>query len=221
MGLFEDFGAHVAEDKREQFKAAVTALDGAVKIDSREAVEKLADNQFMKSYLDSQISKAVESHDTKFKADKLPSMIEDEIKKRGPKPKDPELAAALERVEALEKAKAHAEAENVRMNQLAKVLPALTEMGLDAKWADRLIGNSDAETEELISAFKADFGKARDGYTEKILRDRFGNQGMPPAGGYAVSTKEQLIQKMQELAKNPADNYEQVLKIQDQINSMR
>jgi hypothetical protein len=184
MGLFEDFGESIVAEKREAFKAAISALDGAVKIDSREAVEKLAEsNAFIKSWKDSVISTAVASHDAKFMKDSFPDLVEAEIKKRGPKPKDPELAAALERVEALETAKAKAEAENVRINQRSKVLPVLTELGLDAKWADRLIGASDAETDELVKAFKADFGKARDGYTEKLIKDRFGNQGMPPAGG--------------------------------------
>ena len=183
MGIFEDFGSALPEDKRAAFKAAVGALDGAVKIDSREIVDKLAmENPFVKSAFDAAISKAVASHDEKFKAEKLPGMIEDEIKKRGPKPKDPELAAALERVEALEKAKAQAERENLLMTQRAKVLPKLTELGLDAEWADRLIGNSDAETDALIAKFEKSFTKARDGYTEKILKERFGSMTPPPRG---------------------------------------
>jgi len=35
MGLYEDFGEALPVDKREAFKAAISALDGAVKIDSR------------------------------------------------------------------------------------------------------------------------------------------------------------------------------------------
>jgi len=183
MGLYEDFGTALPEDKREAFKAAISALDGAVKIDSRETVDKLAsENPFIKSAIDSAISKAVDSHDAKFKAEKLPSLIEEEIKKRGPKPKDPELAAALERVEALEKAKKQAEDENKRITNLSKALPVVTELGLDAKWADRLIGNTEAETEELVNAFKADIVKAREVYMSQDYQKRFGNQGMPPMG---------------------------------------
>jgi len=221
MGLFEDFGTALPEDKREAFKSAVSALDGAVKIDSRETVEKLAEtNDYVKSWKDAVISKATASHDANFREKTLPGLIEEEIKKRGPKPKDPELAAALERVEALEKAKKQAEDENRRITQLSKVLPKLTEMGLEPEWADRLIGNTDAETDELIAKFEKSFTKARDSYTEKILKERFGNQGTPPGGGYSVSTKEQLIHQMQELAKNPA-NYQKVLILQEQINSMK
>jgi hypothetical protein len=219
MGLFEDFGEALPADKREAFKADVSALDGAVKIDSRETVDKLAiENPFMKSAIDSAISRAVESHDAKFKAEKLPGMIEEEIKRRGPKPKDPELAAALERVEALEKAKKQAEDANIRMAQLSKVLPVVTELGLDAKWADRLIGDTDAETEELVKAFKADVTKARDGYTEKILKERFGNQGMPPRGGSAPTSREDLQQKYNELMQKK--QFQQALVVQAEMQRL-
>jgi hypothetical protein len=183
MGLYEDFGEALPQDRRDAFKTAVSALDGAVKIDSREILDKLAEKPgIVQSWKDALISKATASHEANFRKDTLPGLIEEEIKKRGPKPKDPELAAALDRVEALEKAKKQAEDENKRITQLSKVLPVITELGLDAKWADRLIGNTDAETEETINAFKADVTKVRDGYTEKVLKERFGNQGMPPRG---------------------------------------
>ena len=202
MGLFEDFGTALPEDKREAFKSAVSALDGAVKIDSRETVDKLAsENPFIKSAIDSAISRAVESHDAKFKAEKLPAIVDEEIKKRRPKPQDPELAAALERVEALERSKNLAEAENRRIMQLAKVLPKLTELGIDADLADRLIGNTDAETDELIAKFEKSVTAARDNYTEKILKERFGHQGMPPKGGNALSTKEQMKAEYERLMK--------------------
>ena len=219
MGLYEDFGEALPADKQAAFKAAVSALDGAIKIDSREIADKLAsENPFVKSAIDSAISKAVESHDAKFKAEKLPGIIEEEIKKRGPKPKDPELAAALERVEALEKAKKQAEDENKRITQLSKVLPVITELGLDAKWADRLIGNTDAETEETINAFKADVTKVRDSYTEKILKERFGNQGMPPKGGSAPTSREALQQKYNELMQKK--QFQQALVVQAEMQRL-
>jgi len=148
----------------------------------------------------------------------LPGLIEEEIKKRGPKPKDPELAAALERVEALEKAKKQAEDANIRMAQLSKVIPVITELGLDAKWADRLIGNTDAETEETINAFKADVTKVRDSYTEKILKERFGNQGMPPKGGSAPTSREALQQKYNELMQKK--QFQQALVVQAEMQRL-
>jgi len=219
MGLFEDFGTALPEDKREAFKSAVSALDGAVKIDSRETVEKLAEtNDYLKSWKDSVISKATAAHDEKFMREKFPGLVEDEIKKRGPKPKDPELAAALERVEALEKAKAQAEKENRRITQLSKVLPKLTEMGLEPEWADRLVGNTDAETDELIAKFEKSFTKARDSYTEKILKERFGNQGMPPRGGSAPTSREALQQKYSDLMNK--QQFQQALVVQAELQRM-
>jgi len=189
MSIYDDFSAVIPEDKREAFKSALSQFDGAVKIDSRETVDKLAaENPFIKSAIDSAISRAVASHDDKFKAEKLPSIIDEEIKKRGPKPKDPELAAALERVEALEKAKAQAERDTFIANQRSKVLPKITEMGIDADLAEILIGNSDVETDARMEKLIKSFTKARDGYTEKILKERFPDQKTPPMGSSNVKT---------------------------------
>lgn len=219
MGLFEDFGEALPAEKREAFKAAISALDGAVKIDSRETLDKLAEsNDYVKSWKDAVISKATASHDANFREKTLPGLIEEEIKKRGPKPKDPELAAALERVEALEKAKKQAEDENRRITQLSKVLPKLTEMGLEPEWADRLIGNTDAETDELIAKFEKSFTKARDSYTEKILKERFGNQGMPPKGGSAPTSREALQQKYNELMQKK--QFQQALVVQAEMQRL-
>ena len=220
MGLFEDFGSALPEDKREAFKAAISAFDGAVKIDSREAIEKLADNQHVKSYVDSMVSKAVASRDERFKAEKLPGIVEEEIKKRGPKPKDPELAAALERVEKLEQAKAQAEREIFIANQRAKIAPKLGELGLDAELADMFIGADDVSTEAKLGAFTKAFAKARDGHVERVLKERFGNMPTPSGGQSNITTREAKVAQMQELAKNPA-NYQQVLRLQDEINRMK
>jgi hypothetical protein len=220
MGILDDFGSVIPADKLESFKTAISAFDGAVKIDSRETVEKLAsENQFVKSAIDAAISRAVASHDEKFKAEKLPTLIDDELKKRGPKPKDPELAAALDRVEALEKAKTQAEREIYIANQRAKVLPKITELGIDADLADILIGNTDAETDARLDKLVKSVTKARDGYTEKVLKDRFGNSMTPPGGGSAPTTVEQLGAKYADLMGKR--QFQQALVVQDQIARMR
>lgn len=217
MGMFDEFEALIPEDKRGDFRAKVSQLDGAVKIDSRETVEKLAsENPFIKSAIDSAISKAVNAHDEKFKAEKLPVIVEEEIKKRGPKPKDPELAAALERVEALEKAKAQAEREMALAMQRAKVLPKLTEWGMDAELADMLIGNSDIETDARIAKFEASFVKARDGHTERVLKQRFGNNGTPTMGGAAKTTKDQL--QAQYVALMNAKQFQQAMLVKAELD---
>jgi len=74
------------------------------------------------------------------------------------------------------------EADTRRAKQLSRVIPKLTEMGLDADLADRLIGNTDDETDSMLETFGKSFTKARDGYTEKVLKERFGNQRIPPMG---------------------------------------
>jgi len=48
--------------------------------------------------------------------------------------------------------------------------------------AERLIGSTDDETDILLGTFEKSFTKARDGYTEKVLKERFGNQVTPVRG---------------------------------------
>jgi hypothetical protein len=205
MGLYEDFGEALPQEKREAFKAAVAALDGAVKIDSREVAEKLVkDNQYLKSAWDAAVSKAVENHDEKFRAEKLPGLLEAEIKKREPPPKDPVLAAMKAEIDAMKADKEKIAAETRREKQLARVIPRLTDMGLDADLADRLIGNTDDETDGLLGTFEKSFTKARDGYTERILKERFGNQITPLRGTVAEPTDLQA-QYTKALADGDAD----------------
>jgi len=216
MGLYEDFGALIPEDKRDAFKVAV---DGLVKIDSRDVAEKLAaENQHFKSVIDAAISRAVASHDDKFKAEKLPGLVEEEIKKRGPKPKDPEVAALYDEVKALKEAKEKAERDAFISNQRAKVLPKITELGLDAKWADRLIGNNDTETDLLVDDFYKAMTKSREDYATKVLREKFGNQAMPQMGGAKPSTIEALRAQYNDLMAKKL--FPQALLINDKIKQM-
>ncbi len=83
----------IPEDKREPVKAELASY---VKIGAREDAEKLArEHPHVKSVVDSWISKAVQSHDERFVAEKLPSLVEGEILKRNP-PKDPRDAKLAE-----------------------------------------------------------------------------------------------------------------------------
>lgn len=219
MGLYEDFGEALPQDKREAFRSAISALDGAVKIDSREMLDKLAEtNDYVKSWKDAVISKATASHDANFREKTLPGLIEEEIKKRGPKPKDPEVAAALEEAQ---KARAEVEewkAATNKARQMNKVLPKITEWGLDPDMAEDFIGNDDASTDAKIAKFEKSFTKARDSYTEKILKERFGNQGMPPKGGSAPTSREALQQKYNELMQKK--QFQQALVVQAEMQRL-
>lgn len=200
MGLFEDFGEALPQDKREAFKAAVSALDGAVKIDSRETAEKLVkENQYLKSAWDAAVSKAVENHDEKFKAEKLPGLLEAEIKKREPPPKDPILAAMKAEIDAMKADKEKVEADTRRAKQLSRVIPKLTELGLEADLADRLIGSTDDETDSWLETLEKSFVKARDKHTSEYVKKTYGNQAIPPAGGVQPTTRDALQLKYNEL----------------------
>ena len=216
LSIYDDFSAMIPEDKREAFKGAV---DGLVKIDSREVAEKIAgDNPHFKSVIDAAISRAVASHDDKFKAEKLPTLVEDEIKKRAPKPKDPELAALYEQVNALKADKEKADKELFRSNQLAKVLPKITELGLPAELADRLIGNDDADTDAIVDKFYKAVAKSREDHATKILRERFGNQATPTMGAAKPSTIESLKSQYNDLMAKK--QFQQAILVSDQIKKM-
>lgn len=172
--------ALIPEEKR----AAVQAeLDGAVKIASREDAERLIrDNAHVRAAFDAGISKTVADHDQRFMAEKLPGLVDEGIKARMPKPKDPELAAALERVEKLERENREASDKALRAQQRARAIGKLAEKGLSDKMAEYVLGSTDEETDAKLAAFIAEAEAWRNSAVEGTIKDRFGTQPMPAKG---------------------------------------
>ena len=105
----------------------------------------LANNNEIKGYyqstLDSSISKAVNSHDEKFKKEKLPSLIEKAIKEKSNEGKTPEqiqLAELQAKLNAMEQEKAKAELLNTNSAKLK-------EKGLDTSLAKYISTDEDIE----------------------------------------------------------------------------
>lgn len=196
----------VPEDKRAAFTAKLAEISkGYVKIDGPDIAAKvMKENEYLKSILESETSKRVENHDVKFRAEKLPGIIEEEIKKRGPKPKDPETAAALEEAQKarteIEKWKADA----IKAQQRARAIAVLSKEGLPESLADRYIGMTDEETDANLKGLVSTIKPIIKAQTDAEVLKRVGNQGTPPAGTNpdAETKIAGLRQKYAELARS-------------------
>lgn len=165
----------VPEDKRSEAKAA---LDGLVKLDNREAAEKaIKDLPALRSALDAEISRAVESHDRKFREEKLPGLVEEEVRRKNP-PKDPrdqELEKVRSEVETLKKTAA-------RERQTVRAIQKATELGLPQALAARMVGEDDETTDRALSELAAQLTPWRDAAVQAVRTELAGNRGKPEAG---------------------------------------
>ena len=88
----------------------------------------LENNQMIKGYytsqMDSSISKAINSHDAKFRRDKLPKIIEDELRKRSNEGLTPEQIEIKELKEQMEAMKAEKEANDLLNSNRTKLKEA-------------------------------------------------------------------------------------------------
>lgn len=139
----------------------------------------LANNKEIKAYytsaLDSGISKAVNSHDEKFKKEKLPGIIESEIKKRSNEGKSETEIQLQEMKEQLEKMKA----EKLKADMSAKYTKVLSEKGLSAELIDFVLGADDETTTANIDKINSIIGNvANSRVKEKIGESSYKQEGI-------------------------------------------
>jgi hypothetical protein len=161
------------------YKKSVITIPASV----AEADKYLEEHPTFRSALDSRISRAVLSHDEKFKADKLPTLIEEEYKKRNPAkdPKELELEKLRGEMDKIKKDAAYDK-------QKARALAKLAEKGLPAKLADRYTGYTDEETDAAIADLLGTvepFLNER----EKKIKEELISKAPAPEGGKDVSGK--------------------------------
>ena len=136
----------------------------------------LQENPVIKAYqqssFDSAVGSAVTKHDEKFKKEKLPGLIEEEIKKRENKNKTPE---QLEAEKALAEAKKLREevAHEKMINKYSKVL---ADKKLPAELVDYVVGKDEETSNKNVEFFNGLIGKL----TEQNLKD---NAPKPPKEG--------------------------------------
>lgn len=208
---FAEIIAAAVPEKQEAVRQELAKIEGAVKINSREEAAKFIDeNSFMAAEFQSRLSKKNLEFETRFKAEDMPKLVEEEIKKRGPKPKDPEVLAAYEKAEKAEKAMQEFQDKAIKAEQRSVAVNLLSGIGLSAKMADLFIGKNDAETQANFAKYfdpkdPESFPSWRDGHAEKLLKDRFGTQPTPSGGGVpapANARLEELRKQYAELARS-------------------
>ena len=121
----EDFAK--SSSKLDGSKLTVGKLDVS-KLTVEDFKNVLENNQMIKGYytsqVDSAISKAINSHDEKFKKDKLPKIIEDELKKRSNDGLSPEQIEIKELKAQMEAMKAEKEANDLLNSNRTKLKEA-------------------------------------------------------------------------------------------------
>lgn len=188
----DEIVSKVPEAERESVKAELASY---AKIASREDAERLArEHPHVKGIVDSFISKAVASHDERFQAEKLPSLVEAELAKRNP-PKDPRDAKLAE----MEKRLADMQSETIREKQTALAIAKAAEKGIPVDLAKKYIGNNDDETIANIESLAGPLTAWRDEYAKKAMVERLGNNGVPKGGNVAPDMLAQMRKQYVEL----------------------
>lgn len=154
----------------------------------------LANNKEIKAYytsaLDSGISKAVNSHDEKFKKEKLPLLVDAEIKKRSNEGKSETEIQLQEMKEQLEKMKA----EKLKADMSAKYTKVLSEKGLSTELIDFVLGADDETTTANIDKINSIIGNvANSRVKEKIGESSYKQEGISDSNVGKI-TWEQVVE---------------------------
>lgn len=176
--MLGDYVDLIPEEKREAFKAEIAK---AVFVDSvDQAKELVKKNELLRRAFDSEVSIAVKNHDERFKAEALPGLVDEELRKRNPAkdPRDQKLEEFELKFKALER-------EKNREAQKARALQKNAELGLPSDIISFAIGENDADTdaglEKLLGVLKPWQENA-----VKQAMEKLGSQPAP-AGGSAGS----------------------------------
>lgn len=130
--------------------------------------------------LDSYATKAINSHDEKFKANELPKLIEAEITKRNPSqdPKDKVLAEMQAKLDKME-----ADGKRKELQNLA--LKTANEKKLPTEVIDFFIGQNEQTTIDNLTALEKVFTP----HIEKLVKERLGDGYIPPKNDTPPTTK--------------------------------
>lgn len=160
----------------------------------------VSENESIKGYnqsnIDSAISKAIASHDEKFNKEKLPKILEEELKKRS----NEGLTEDQIKLKELEEKLANIENEKIRMERVNKYTKTLTEKGLNPELIDFVMGDD----EEIINANIEKITNILNTNVESVVKEKLKNSSYtPPAttnpGQLGKLTWEQVQENPQEL----------------------
>lgn len=174
--------------ENEEIKGLAKSLDT---ISIEDFKQLLASNKEIKGYytsmLDSKISKAVNSHDSKFMAEKFPALLEEEIKKRSNEGltedqiKLKEMAAKIQQMEQ----------DKLKAEMSSKYSKVLGEKGLSTDLIDFVLGTDDEVTNSNIEKINNIFvSMLQSGIKEKLGDFKY----KPPGSNFddKAITKEQF-----------------------------
>jgi hypothetical protein len=168
-------------DRGEAEKAiqeAIVAGNPLAGIDSNEkAAAYIQGNRYFKGALDAEISARVISHDERFQKEKLPGLVEAEIKKRNPE-KDP-LRIELDALKAEREAE-KAELKRERLKALA--IKRAADEGIPVDDIERFIGEDEDRTAASVDGFAKRLKAYADAKVEAALKEKLGNNGQPRGG---------------------------------------
>jgi hypothetical protein len=168
-------------DRGEAEKAiqeAIVAGNPLAGIDSNEkAAAYIQGNRYFKGALDAEISARVISHDERFQKEKLPGLVEAEIKKRNPE-KDP-LRIELDALKAEREAE-KAELKRERLKALA--IKKAADAGIPADDIERFIDEDEDRTGAAVDGYAKRWHASVDKAVEAKLKERLGNNGIPKNG---------------------------------------
>ncbi|MDU9930583.1 DUF4355 domain-containing protein [Staphylococcus aureus] len=144
--------------------------------------------RFIQPELDRYHSKGLES----WKEKNLENLIEQEVRKRNPEQSEEQKRiSALEK--ELEKRDAEAKREKLRSNALGKA----QELNLPTSLVDRLLGDSDEDTEQNLKALKETFDK----YVQEGVESKFKSSGRDVKESQNQDLDPSNVKSIEEMAK--------------------
>lgn len=177
------------EEHRAEYKQAIA---NTVIIGSREDAARLFnDNQYLRSERDAVISRATDNYAVKFREEKLPGIVQDELKKLNP-PKDAKDQALAEMQAELAKMKRDA----LLKDRRAVAMQELTKIGLPVDLADFAIDEDEnifASKIEKLSGLNA----WKESELKKALNGAVGNQKAQTTGTETNSVEVQYNKALQ------------------------
>ncbi|WP_297428906.1 DUF4355 domain-containing protein [Clostridium sp.] len=130
--------------------------------------------RYLQAYGDKRVNDGITTAIEKFKKEKMPSLLDEEIKKRFPEadPKDKAIAELKAEMEAMK-------ASNLKKDLTNKALKTLTENKLPSQLADFIVGNDEETTNKNLETLTNIFNQ----YGESVKTD-FAKSGAynPPKG---------------------------------------
>jgi uncharacterized protein YfeS len=167
------YAEKLPEDIREAFKAEISKY---VQVDSREAAKALlTTNPHFSAEFQSALSLKHEDSMKRFQAEKMPALIEEEIKKRGTKqPWEIE-------IENLKREAAEKDRQLTLKERRSQAMAELAKFGLDPELADFVLNEDEAQLKSNIEKLTGKVTSWRDAEIKKAGINAFGQKN-PPAG---------------------------------------